>query len=371
MNSRLSQADVVRLMEDQTADARTETAAKLAEEFTAQELSQSERKIAEDILRHLIKDTEVRVREALSTRLKSSPDVPHDVAVALAKDVDSVALPILKFSEVLSDADLIEILHDHGSAKQVAIAQRESVSAALAEAVIETENEVAVTRLVANEGAALDEGVIGRVMTDYPDNEAISEGLARRPNLPPAIAEQLVSAVTSQIESYLKAKADLPADKVSNLILQARERATVGLLDQGSTEDELERLIERLHVKGRLTPSLILRALCMGDMLFFETAMARLAGIPVQNARILIHDKGPLGLQSVYVRSGMPESLFIAVRAARDVANETDYDGGANDRERYLERMIERVLTQCEDPSERLGDDDIEYLINKLQTLAA
>jgi len=158
---------------------------------------------------------------------------------------------------------------------------------------------------------------------------------------------------------------------VSNLILQARERATVGLISDGSSDDELEQMVERLHENGRLTPSLILRALCMGDMNFYEVAMARLAGVPVQNARVLIHDKGTLGLESVYLRAGLPDALFSAFRAAIDVAAETDYDGGANDRARYIERMLERVLTQCEDPSERLGEDDIEYLINKLQELAA
>ncbi len=57
---------------------------------------------------------ELRVREALAAHLKNSPDLAHDVAVALARDVDSVSLPMLKFSEVLTDEDLIEIVRDQG-----------------------------------------------------------------------------------------------------------------------------------------------------------------------------------------------------------------------------------------------------------------
>ena len=371
MTASLSQADVTRLMAAPTPEVRAETAAKVAERFGAQGLSEAERKIAEDIFRALVRDAEVRVREALSAHLKANPEVPHDVALALSEDVDSVALPMLKFSEVLTDADLIEILRHHGPAKQVAIAQRPQVSGEVAGALIDTENETAVARLVANEGAELDDACLTRVMTSYEDNEAIYESLARRSNLPPAISEQLVSAVTQQLESYLQEKAELPADRVSNLLLQARERATVGLISGSSNLDELEQLVERLHVNGRLTPSLILRALCMGDMGLFETALARLARVPIHNARVLIHDKGPLGLESIYLRAGMPEALFAAFRAAIDVAAETDYDYGVNDRARYIERMLERILTQWEDPSERLGDDDIEYLVAKLQELAA
>ncbi len=371
MTANLSQADVARLMAAPTPEIRAETAAKIAEQFDSEGLSESEREIAEDIFRALVKDAEVRVREALSANLKACADVPHDVALALAEDVDSVALPILKFSEVLTDEDLIEILRHHGSTKQVAIAQRPQLSCEVAGAVIDTENETAVARLVANEGAELDDSSLERVMATYEDSEVICESLARRVNLPPAISEQLVSVISEQLESYLQENTELPTDKVSNLLLQARERATVSLISDGSSDDELEQLVERLHVNGRLTASLILRALCMGDMNLFETALARLAGVPIQSARVLIHDKGPLGLESIYLRAGLPEALFAAFRAAVDVAAETDYDYGANDRARYIERMLERILTQGQNPSERLGDDDIEYLMTKLQELAA
>ncbi len=54
--------------------------------------------MAEQIFRIMVKDAEVRVREALAINLKENPNVPHDVAVTLAKDVDQVALPVLRFS---------------------------------------------------------------------------------------------------------------------------------------------------------------------------------------------------------------------------------------------------------------------------------
>lgn len=371
MTSRLSSRDVERLMTKPSAEIRVETAEKVAEDFSSRDLSQSERRIAEDIFRHLMKDAEVRVREALSVQLKSCPDVPHDVAAALGRDVDSVALPMLRFSEVLTDADLIEILQEQGPEKQIAIAQRTSLSTAVSGAVIETNNDLAVARLAANEGAAIDDAAFEKLMERSAADESIAEGLARRTDLPPAMAERLVGAVTEQIESYLTAKANLPSDQVSNLILRARERATVGLLSDGSTEEELLQLVERLHVNGRLSSSLILRALCMGDIGFFEAAMAQLASVPIQNARLLIHDKGPLGLESVYLRTGLSEALFPAIRVAVEISRETEYDGAPNDRERHLGRMLERILTQCEDPSERLGDEDIEYLIHKLQQVAA
>ncbi len=313
----------------------------------------------------------MRVRAAMSANLKQTSDLPHDVALGLAKDVDSVSLPMLKFSEILTDDDLIELLRGGNAAKQVAIAQRPTVSGEVADAVIDTGNETAVARLVANEGAELTETHFDRVIDEYQDSEAVSDSLARRPNLPAAISEQLVSAMAAQLQDYLVSEHDLAPDTASNLVLQTRERATVSLLSEGSSEADLQELVYQLHVNGRLTPSLIMRALCVGDLPFFEMAIARLGSVPIQNARVLIHDQGHLGLESLYLRAGMPERLLPAVRAAVHLVREDDYDGGSLDRERFASRVIERILTQFEDPSSKLTEEDIDYLMNKLKLLAA
>jgi uncharacterized protein (DUF2336 family) len=367
----LSQKDVAKLMADSSGEVRAETSAKIAAQFGAGDLSDNERQIAEEIFRTLVKDVEVRVREALAANLKSSPDLPHDVALALAKDVDSVSLPMLKFSEILTDEDLLEVVRGDNSAKQVAIAQRVIVSATVADALIDTGNEKAVARLVANEGAELTETALGRVMTEYESSESVGDSLSRRPNLPASISEQLVEALSERLQDYLLAKHDLPADVAINLIIQARERATVDLMEYGSTDVELDNLIEQLYRKLRLTPSLLLRSLCMGDMNFFERAVARLSDVPLPNARILIHDQGSLGFESIYLKANLPKRLFPAFRAGVDLADETDYDGGMNDRPRYIERMLERILTQFEDPNSNMNEEDIQYLMGKLEQIAA
>ena len=291
--------------------------------------------------------------------------------MALACDVDSVSLPMLKFSEVLTDEDLVEIVRDQGGAKQIAIAQRPSVSSRVADALIDTGNEKAVARLVANEGAKLTEQALGRVMEEYQESEAVSDSLSRRPSMPAAISAQLVEALSGRLQDFLLQKHDVSPDVASNLILQARERATMSLVDYGSTDTELENLVEQLARKDRLTASLLLRALCMGDMGFFERALARLADLPLQNTRILIHDHGGLGLESVYMKAGLPERLYPAFQAGIELSDETDYDGRQNDRSRFIERMLERVLTQFEDPQTQMTQDDIDYLLGKLEQVAA
>ncbi len=135
------------------------------------------------------------------------------------------------------------------------------------------------------------------------------------------------------------------------------------MLDDGGDPIELHELVAQLQEGGRLTSTIILRALCMGDVAFFEESLARLAGIPVANARALIFDEGSLGLTSLYETCKLPPESLAVARVAVGVIRETDYDGQPGDRERFRRRMIERVLTHFE---EGFDGDNLEYLIAKL-----
>src|SRR3546814_9445548 len=133
------------------------------------------------------------------------------------------------------------------------------------------------------------------------------------------------------------------------------------LLPPVSESADVSQLVHQLRVNGRLTPSLMQRSLYMCDMHLFEASLAALARTSVDNARILIHDGGNLGLKSLYMRAGLPERLYPAFRVAVDVWGETDFDGLERDRERHVCRMIERILTQFED----VGQENLDYLLKK------
>ncbi len=364
----LSREDVTRLLTDPSADMRAETAAKIAQDFDTDRMTPEEREMAQEIFRLMAKDAEVRVREALSLNLKENSAVPHEVAKALAQDVDSVALPILQFSDVLTDEDLIEIVRSPDAGKQAAIAKRSTVSESVSTALVDTGNEDVVTSLIANEGAEITEQSLRKVVEDFGDHEAMQDAMIHRPRLPVTIAERLVTMVSESLKDELVKRHELSASLATDLVLQSRERATISLSTE-SDEDELDGLVRQMRERGRLTPSIILRALCMGDLRFFEAAVAELARVPVVNVRSLIHDSGALGLRAAFDKAGLPASQFPAVRAAMDVARETEYDGGENDRERYSRRMIERILTQYGDLGVEFDSDDLEYLLTKMGQL--
>lgn len=55
--------------------------------------------------------------------------------------------------------------------------------------------------------------------------------------------------------------------------------------------------------------------------------------------------------------------MFPVFRAAVEVSEETEYDGGEDDQNRYRQRMIERILTQFEDG---FYSEDLDFFIDRL-----
>ena len=370
MTNRLTKADVARLLANPSGEERAEAAAKIAVQFDQHTLSPREREIAGEIIRLMARDAEVRVREALALHLKECDDLPRDVAQALARDVATVALPVLQYSSVLADPDLIEIVRDRNPEKQVAIAGRKTVSAPLSQTLVQHGAETAVATLMSNKGAEIAEAAFQSALDRFAASATVTENMVHRNFLPATVGERLVSLVSDALKDHLVANHDLPPEIATDLVLQSRERATLGLISPDADQAVAERLIRHLQTSGRLTPSLVLRALCLGDVMFLEVALGVLAGVPVSNARVLLHDKGPLGFKAIYDKAKLPESLVAAFRAALDVIHDMEHEGAAKDGDDFRRRVMERILTQFEHLGP-IGGENLDYLVAKLVKLEA
>src|SRR3546814_395456 len=119
------------LARDANETVRAELAAKVAtltapEGRSAQEKAQ---RFVEQTLELLARDQATRVRQILAEALKSVAGAPPAVIRQLARDAeDVVACPVLEFSPLLSDEDLLEIIASSGlSSRLCAIARRSSL----------------------------------------------------------------------------------------------------------------------------------------------------------------------------------------------------------------------------------------------------
>jgi uncharacterized protein (DUF2336 family) len=369
MAEKLTGSDVQKLLADPSGGNRASAAHKIARQFGEGGLTDKERSIAEDIFSLMVKDVEMQVRAALSSNLKDVPGLSNDLAKTLASDLsDEVALPMLQYSNALTDADLVEIVRSQNASRTKAVAERPAVSRQVSDAIVTHGDEDSVVALVSNTGAEISETSLNKVVDKYGDVPRIQEPLVQRPTLPVGIAEKLVARVADHLKDYLVQHHELSDEMATDLILQSRERATLTLNRAGSS-GSAEELVRQLKENRRLTPSIVLRALCVGDLDFFEQSLSVLSGVPINNARILIHDEGELGLRSLYQKAGMPVALLPAYRTALDMVVKAEMEQSDEDPQHRMRRLLERVLTEHEEIIDEFGTDTVDYLLTKLNRL--
>lgn len=342
----LSDSDVERLLNDETPDARIDVLKKVADDHGQQKYSLRELALAEQIFRLMLKDTEISVREALANSLKENPRVPRDIILTLTQDMEIIAAPVLEYSPVLSDADIIAILKvaKQQDAKPFAIAKRKHISEAVAVALVQTQNLQAVTQLMSNPGAKIPEQSYHEAIRTHGKESSVATAIAHRPDLPVTVVESVISLVSDSLANVLRTQYHLAPATVTAETDKTREIATLRLIDgqQINTRD-VEKLVDQLQAFGRLTPSIILTSLCRGNLYFFEASLARLSNIPVRNAQLLIHDKGGLGFKALYAKAGLPDKFLIPSRMLLEIVAENQRTGQSQAASALAQKLIQKA----------------------------
>jgi uncharacterized protein (DUF2336 family) len=266
---------------------------------------------------------------------------------ALSLDQPSVALPILEHSQLLIDADLVDIVATGSSETQCAIARRIKLQASVCAAIAEVGTAEAALELIENPYAELAPFSWDRIVERHGHLAAIRESMLALEDLPAATRLALVAKLSDTLAQFVVARKWLSADRAERLASEARDRSTVNIAAASRGED-MSGLVGHLRVTGQLTAGLILRALLSGNLELFEAALVELSELPRSRVAALLHDRGRTGLYALLKRSGLPESTFAAFQAAIEVSQETGFTDSPSGAARLRRRMVERVLTNCQ-----------------------
>lgn len=316
---RLTQKDVWRLLNEPTIETKVDVLEKVACQFDPKHLSDTEMKLAEQIFRLLMRDSAIRIRRSLAESLCNNPHLPRDVARSLAFDLESVATPVLRSSEVLTEQDLLEIIENNEEIwRYLAIAGRPNLPAKVSDALVETKQLPVYEALLDNQRAELEEHTLGKIANHAGARREIADRLAARPSLPLHVVEKILAAVSNHVRQHLETSYKIDEEIIESETRHAREQQTIDLIFPLQPREQTERMVMAMHQEGRLTASLVINALCYGNIDFFIASMSAMADIPLENARMLINDRGRLGFRALYNKTHLPGSMYKATRLLLD-----------------------------------------------------
>lgn len=362
------QLDIEYLLEvarDTEVYTRSKLATQLTEFVEDPETSNEDIEAITPVLLALADDASGIVRRSLLGGLRDLPRVPIDVIFSFAADEDDIASEILTNSPVLHDHELIAVARICDDVRRCAIARRVHLSSTVCRSLIEHGSVEVAQSLLKNERAKIDAAGYEAIMRRHGNTGNIESFIMKRRDLPPLLAIGLVDSVSDRLHSLASSKKWLRPDKAAQVISDAKEDGVVKIIAR-SDVSENRSVVRGLMAQKKLTPSLVLRAACVGKMDFVEEAFALLAKMPLPMVHNMMFGRGAMGLKALYMKAGLPASMYSAVRVAVDVYGELSHDMEVSQEGRFGRRMIERILTQYEE----FSDDDKKYLLSMLRRYA-
>lgn len=352
------QADA-KLVQDGDEEVRYQLADKigsLVPELTAEQRENAEA-MTISVLRDLAADQLPRIRAIVSEHLKSSDNVPKDIVLQLARDLEViVAAPVLQFSPILGDQDLLEIIAaGRESGALGAIAKRSGLGGDVADAVAQTLDAEAVAALLANDSAQLREDTLDWIIDNAPAVEPWHKPLVQWPALSDSAIRRIAGFVATSLVETLCDRNDIDAATAVELAKAVKEG--MGSADAATAQDEPAPEENKgggrdgaaqLFKDGVLDDDALQQAIGEGDREFIIHGIAMKSGLPSDTVERALDSANAKSVTAVAwkggfsMRSAMQLQLRIAKVRPKSVLNARDgIDYPLSDAE--LEKQLTRL----------------------------
>lgn len=310
------------LLGDKDEDARSQIAERVGEGLSSDGLTQADRRAAEILARELVQDAIVRVRRVMAMAVRNAKDLPRDLALSIAHDVDSVACPFLAVTDVFSDDDWIQLLLTISRGARVTVAKRSPLREALAKSLSGIGDSLAAGTLIENPAAPMTRPVCETLMDRFETEVEVLDKLALRDDLVADIVVKLTTRVSDAARRKLRETYNIP-DSLNPVVEETAVGAIIELLKDTSEED-LMIVVQTLQADNKLTATVLLKALEAGHSAFLEVGLEVLSGRTAAHVRSVIRraDEGAVG--QLLGRADIPTALhpdfWDAIRAQRRAA---------------------------------------------------
>ena len=341
--------------EDEVRGDLAEKIAALAPGLSAQEQDKMRRMVFE-ALDVLARDQATRVRQILSEALKDIADAPPEVIRQLARDAELVvAGPVLQYSPVLSDEDLLEIIEANPASGPLgAISSRDGVGETVADAILATNDEDAVALLLANSSAQIREETLDKIIDLAPDIESWHAPLVHRPALPGRAAAKLARFVAHNLLDQLGERQDLEPDVLEEVrqVVEKRlseDHSETADAEKSTPEEALEKAAG-LHEAGKLDEEAVSEALLTGEREFSIAALAVRSGLKVEVVRKVVSTRSAKGMVAIVWKAGLSAKL-------------------AETLQKKLALVASKDLLQAEGADFPLDDEALEWQLDFIKNL--
>ncbi len=332
------QADTI-LARDGNEDVRCELAFKIGRMVPSLGKDENERlaSMAMEILNVLARDELPRVRAIVSEEIKHATNVPNDIVRLLARDVEEiVAAPILEYSPLLSDQDLLDIISGGiGETALKALSRRRNMMEPVVDAIVEVRNTEALGILLGNKSAQIREETLDTIAIVATGAAELHKPMVDRDNLPLRTIRRIASFISASLLETLIERNNIAPEVVDDLRMSVRRRidreddfagrqeiATKPEKDAKECDDATiipaSERAERSFSEGKLNDEVICRAIDEKDYTFVRHALSLMSGLDMRVVAKMLNTGSGKGATTLAWKAGL--NMQTAVRLQLSLA---------------------------------------------------
>jgi uncharacterized protein (DUF2336 family) len=297
------------LAEDVDPEVRGELAQKIGRLLPDLLASERERvcELTLETLQRLASDQLPRVRALLAEKIKTLDCVPKLIVDSLARDAEeSVCAPILEYSPLLSDSDLLEIVSTaRARAALAAVARRRGVSEEVSDAIVASLDTAAVAALLANPNARVREGTFEKIIDRAQSIKSWHAPLAMRSDLSLRALRRVAGFVGTALLEQLTSRHDL--DEETRACLRRALRASLEHDAEvaSKVEDKVHTEVMKAKDEGRLE-DFVEAAIDAGTRDVLLEGFAILVGAPRATIERIFASRSAKAITALAWKAGIP-----------------------------------------------------------------
>lgn len=338
---------LMQVIENGDAGHRTQLAQQLAAFLCKEDAPATEREQVVPVVLKLAVDPVAQVRQTLADGLVNLVNLNADILFSIVSDDDELALPFLAATPALSHWHMLAVLRVGDDARQAVIALRPDISREAVDHIVGTLPLKVAVLLFENPAVQFTTEQYHKLYARFGHAREMIDALLSCSDLPLDIRIMQAKRASNRMHQLMAERGWLPANDAAELVADAEETAVLNILTQAD-EQELGAIVDFLMARAMLTPSIIVRAACLGEMRVVEQALAHLSGIPLKRTRELMRGKGLTGFKGLHTKSGLPQGCYWVLQAACDVALDEHEEGITLNTDDFGRRMIEALMTRYE-----------------------
>ena len=308
------------LADDVDPSVRSELARKIGRLLPDLLASERERvcELTLETLQKLADDQVPRVRAILAEEIAALDCVPKDVALKLAQDAEAmVCVPVLEYSPLLSDNDLLELIATARAQSAIAaVARRRGVSETVSDAIVASLDIPAVAALLANPIARIREEALEKIIDHAETIEAWHGPLAMRTDLSLRALRRIAGFVGAALLEHLCERHGLDDETQAHLNRCLRQRLEREDEKLRGAADGLHAEILKAYEKGELTEAYVERAVLLGQRDVTLECLAVLA--PAQRATVekIFSSRSAKAITALCWQAGLSMRVAFKVQSA-------------------------------------------------------